>query len=456
MLQLPAYSQRQCGFDIIKASLIANDPSWMQKYEAHKASLQSVANRYEHSGAARKTTATQSPIPVIFHFMLTEAQLAQIGGMAGIQQRVDSQIMVLNRDFNRENLDSVLIPAGWKPLYGSSGIRFGLAHTDPWGYGTPGYTLNVIPNVPGGFSGATSAYSSAKHASTGGTDSWDATKYLNIWVTNFSDFSSMLGLTTYKSIIGTSFPLEEMGICINYRVFGKRASATDYYLPTGFGGNSYDKGRTLTHEMGHFFEIWHTWGDDGSQCPWGSSGSDDGLADTPPEGGSKFGSYTYDVPGGTYRDSCHIDTGMHEVQPYGVASLDFMNYTDDIAMQLFTHDQAAVMAHQVSDSGENFTLTQHPELLEWSALTYTPNLPGANSLNISPNPSGGMIYLSFDNTKDKLKDIIIINTLGEEVTTITGVDKGYYAIDLSNISEGIYFVKCNFASGSVTRKILLQ
>lgn len=57
------------------------------------------------------------------------------------------------------------------------------------------------------------------------------------------------------------------------------------------------------------------------------------------------------------------------MQPYGVASLNFMNYTDDVAMHMFTHDQAAVMAFQVSDSGESYSLTQHPELLLWSSRT---------------------------------------------------------------------------------------
>ncbi|MCD6013802.1 MAG: hypothetical protein K0Q79_3664 [Flavipsychrobacter sp.] len=454
-----SFAQRQCGFELAKAALIAQDPSWAQKYEAHRASLQGIANRHklQHSGAAHKTTAAPSPIPVIFHFMLTEAQLGQIGGTTGIQQRIDSQIMVLNRDFNKENLDSVLIPAGWKPLYGSSGIRFGLAHTDPFGYGTPGYTLKIIPNLPGGFMGASSNYSSAKHASTGGTDSWDVTKYINIWVTNFADFSSLLGLATYKSITGTGgYPVDEMGMCMNYGAVGKRVSATDYYMPNTISGNHYDMGRTLTHEMGHFFEIWHTWGDDGVKCPWETSGSDDGLADTPPEGGSKRDAHGYNVPNGTYRDSCHTDTALNEVQPYGVASLDFMNYTDDKAMQLFTHDQAAVMAYQVSDSGENFTLTQHPELLNWSPITYVPDIPGSHSLNISPNPSNGVIYVTFDNTMDVLKEISIINTLGQEVKNITTTDKGYHAVDLSNISKGIYFVRCNFASGSVTRKIVLQ
>lgn len=452
-------AQRQCGFDITKDALTTKDPSWVKKFSDHRASLQHIAEEFKtgHGNIAYKTTAT-SAIPVVFHYMLTEAQLTQIGGAAGIQQRIDSQIAVLNRDFNRGNLDSILIPSGWKPLFGSSGIHFGLAHTDPLGYGTPGYTLKIIPNVPGGFTGASSNYSSAKHESSGGTDSWDVTKYLNIWVTSFADFSTLLGLTTYKSITGGSgYPLNEMGVCMNYGALGKRVLPTDYYMSTGASHNFYDMGRTLTHEMGHFFEIWHTWGDDFSKCPWQATGSDDGLADTPPEGGPKFENAPYDIPGGTFRDSCHTDAGGHEVQPIGVASLDFMNYTDDIAMHMFTNDQVAVMASQVAVGGENFSLTQHPELLEWSTRTNASDLKKELALSISPNPATDRLYITFNNAADILVSVTVADAMGREIRSISpATNSGYNTIDLTNIIKGIYFVRCNFASGTVTQKILLQ
>jgi hypothetical protein len=452
-------AQRTCGSDLVKASLIARDPSWEQRLQAQKASLQAIADNYKQrqkQAGARKTTSA-SAVPVIFHYMVTAAQYAQIGGAAGIQQRIDSQVAVLNRDYNRENPDSVLIPSGWKPLYASVGIHFALAHTAPSGYGSTGYELLIIPDLPGGFFGASANYSDAKHASTGGLDAWDVTKYLNIWVTNFADYPGLLGLTLSKSKTGPppAFPVNEEGIVANYLTVGKRASPADIYYADH--GDHFDLGRTLTHETGHFFEIWHTWGDDGGLCPWDTTGgSDDGLADTPPEGGPKYHAYAYDVPGGTYRDSCHFHTV--EVQPYGCATLDFMNYTNDTAMQLFTPDQAAVMAAMVSDTGENYTLTQHSELLNWSPLTGIAQMPVDNSLTISPNPSAGLVYIIFDETKDELKQISVISILGRQMITVEpdGHNKNYYSIDLSGLNKGIYFVRCNFASGSITRKILLQ
>lgn len=456
----PALAQRQCGFEITKAALIAKDPAWAQKLQNQKASLQSVADSYKKNQLAnrgRKTTAV-SAIPVIFHYLVTNAQLLQLGGIAGVQQRVDSQMAVINRDFNRQNLDSALIPSGWKPLFASTGIRFGLAHTDPSGHGTPGYDIKIIPNSPGGFSGASSNYSNAKHASTGGTDSWDVNKYLNIWCTNFTDFGGLLGLTTYKSGTGVGgFPLDEEGVVLNYAVVGKRVSSADYYIPTTYHSDYYDQGRTLTHELGHFFEIWHTWGDDGGFCPW-NGGFDDGLGDTPPEGDSKYFAYPYTIAGGTYRDSCHLN-GSVEQQPYGAASLDFMNYTDDVAMQLFTPDQAAVMASMVLvPLGENYALTQHPELLNWSPITGVNNVPENYSLSISPNPTSGIVYITFNENTDELQKITVTDIFGKTIYNnhISGSGKSIYSIDLSGYSKGIYLVRCNFASGSITRKISLQ
>ena len=244
---------------------------------------------------------------------------------------------------------------------------------------------------------------------------------------------------------------------LNYAVVGKRTASTDYYIPTTYHSDYYDQGRTLTHELGHFFEIWHTWGDDGGFCPW-NGGSDDGLADTPPEGDSKYFAYPYTIAGGTYRDSCHLN-GSVEQQPYGAPTLDFMNYTDDVAMQLFTPDQVAVMASMVLvPTGENYSLTQHSELLNWSPITGVSNVTELSNLSISPNPTTGIVYITFNENTDALQEITVTDIIGKTIykSRITETGKLVYSIDLSAFIKGIYLVTCNFASGKITRKISLQ
>jgi type IX secretion system substrate protein len=461
--QTSLFAQRTCGFELNRTSLIARDPSWAQRLEAQRASLQGVADNYKTQMKGARATIAASPIPVIFHFILNSAQFAQIGGAAGIQQRVDSQIAVLNRDYNRQNSDSIKIPAQWKHLYASVGIQFGLAHTDPNGFGSPGYEISIISSD--GFSGTTSDYSDAKHTSAGGLDAWDVTRYMNIWCINFTDLPGLLGLTTWKSETGgTGYPVDEEGICVNYASVGKRASSSDYYIPTGYTTGSspdyYDQGRTITHEAGHFFEIWHTWGDDGGACPW-NGGSDDGLADTPPEGNYHYYNWPDTIPGGTYYDECRYDGGTGGIDTqqslYGIASHDYMNYVDDIAMFMFTTDQAAVMAAQVAPTGENYSLTQNPTLLNWSAKTAVATVTAENSLNIFPNPTTGIVSIVFDNSADELRQVNVFNMVGQEVLNVMEVQRnGYYSIDLSGMSKGMYFINCTFATGTVTRKILLQ
>lgn len=461
--QVGAHAQRKCGAEQLRSAIIARYPEAEQKFEEQRASLQSTADAYtlqKNAHAGEKTTAT-SAIPVVFHIVVDSAQFNLLGGTAGIAKRCDSQIAVLNRDYNRQNSDSTLIPTSWKPLYASVGIHFGLAHTDPAGHGAPGYELKIIPASPGGFSsGSSGDYSSAKHNSSGGADAWDVTKYLNVWCIYFSDNHTLLGITSPQSHVTAGWiPANEAGVCLNYLTLGKRTAATDHYISTGYSSDYYDMGRTLTHEFGHFFEIWHTWGDDGGSCPW-SGGHDDGLSDTPPEGDMKFGNYPYTITGGTYVDSCH-NNGATNVQPIGVACLDFMNYTDDKAMQLFTPNQASVMASKVASGGENYTLTQNPALLLYpdtinhAAIS---QVSAEKSLSIFPNPTTGIINVAFDPGSDELQQISILNTLGRKVYEVDtrGNSKDFYSVDLSGLAGGIYFVQCSFVSGCITRKVLLE
>jgi len=471
-----AQSPNKCGMDIIRQAMIAKDPSWKQRFDEQRDALQGIADAYksrsEADRLAGKTTAA-AVVPVIFHVLVTQGEYDTLGGNAGIARRIDSQIAVLNRDFNKGNSDSSLIPAGWKSRYANAGIQFGLAHTDPNGFGTPGFEINLIPNSPGGFSGATNSYSEVKHAISGGFDAWDITRYMNVWVTNFTDIDGLLGLTVPHSFTtGYGYPNDEIGICINWATLGKRVSPSDYYIPGSTPGDYFDQGRTLTHETGHLFEIWHTWGDDNGSCPWQTPFKDDGLADTPPEAGPKFDNTPYSITNGTYYDTCRYD-GSVDTQTvlFGVPCLDFMNYTDDAGMHLFTTDQVSVMDAMVLSSpgignglngsgiiGESHGLIQNPGLLNWSALTGTATIEAGLSLAVSPNPTNGWLHISWDGTGSRLMNIEVMNMLGQRMRYAYDLSGAadYYSIDLSALSKGIYLVRCNFASGSVTRKILLQ
>ncbi len=449
-----ALAQRKCGIADERNAMIAQDASWIQKFENQRISLQSIADQYlqQHNSGGEHKSTTIPTIPVIFHIMVTNAQLARMGGMDGIQMRVDSQIAVLNRDYNRQNPDSLVIPDLWKPLYGNAGIHFGLAHTSPMGWNSPGYELKIIPDLPGGFNaGSGGNYGEAKYDSTGGLSAWDISKYINVWCYNFADASGYLGLTYAKSFT-TATTRNQEGISIYYPALGCQDTGNTLFFPYG---HSFRLGRTLTHEMGHYFEIWHTWGDDGfDECPWTALKRDDGIADTPPQGNSTAGNPVYSISGGTINDVCK-DSMTVNMQPIGYACLDFMDYTDDSGMHLFTPMQAAVMASMVLPGGQSYSLTQHPELLQYPANTGIAGVKGDFNFIISPNPTTGLICVS---SSQKIQKLELYNAIGQEIrqTPTPGQQENYYSIDLSGFSKGIYFLRCNFASGSVISKVLLQ
>jgi len=481
----------RCGLLQFKQNLIAKDPAWADRFAAQKTALQGIADNYiaqRQSGKAQKTTSI-SPVPIIFHLILDSAQFNQIGGTAGIAIRCDSQIAVLNKDFNKENTDTSAVPSLWKPYAASVGIHFALARKDPNGNPSPGYEIKIIAGsgtTDAGFSDEDSAFPEAKTAATG-LAAWDVTKYYNVWCINFiGEASGLLGLTQPLSFCdttaGASNTVDQEGVCILYDVLG--CTAPDNTPPPNTGGASgwfipYNLGRTLTHETGHFFEIWHPWGDDNGRCPtWSTDttvnaitctpgvGDDDGLNDTPPESDAVYNNPPYTITGGTLNDCCQMH-GAVNTQTMGIACLSYMDYTDDDAMHMFTNMQAAAMASMVlvppttntgatgsGTIGENYELTQNPSLTEASAAV--PTIATTTQLNIFPNPTTGQVTLTFNSSAEILNQIIITNLLGQQVLSIDGQNKDYYSIDLSGMSKGIYFIKCNFASGSITRKLSLQ
>jgi hypothetical protein len=451
------FAQRKCGIVAIQNHIAATNPEFAAKLQERTANLQQEADNYyaqeKLANTSGKTTTVYSTIPVVFHIIVNATQLAQLGGAAGVAKRVDSQLAVLNRDYNRQNKDSTLIPSSWKPLYASSGIKFGPAHRDPAGHATYGYEIKTTTTTF--VAGPTYDYGSAKHLSSGGLDAWDPTSYLNIWCIYFSDNPTLLGVATPYSLTaagGGPIPYAQTGVCVSYDAFGKRVNTSDVYAGSGV----YDLGRTLTHEVGHFFELHHTWGDDNGDCPWMSTGHDDGIADTPPESDQTFGNPTYTITGGTVYDACKMN-GATLMQPIGIPCLDYMDYTDDKAMHMFTVGQVGVMKAQVfSTTAENFTLTQHPSLLNWPAEVS--EVEGNSNLNIFPNPTDGQVNITFNEQGSPLNEVVVTNTIGQQIQKIdcSNVKNGNFSVDLSGMAKGIYFVTCNFASGSITRKILLQ
>jgi hypothetical protein len=239
-------------------------------------------------------------IPVVFHIVLRNTLLVT-------DAQIQAQIDRLNLDYGGVNTDTTLIPAWFRPRFAKPNIQFKLAQRNANDDPSDG-----IDRVTTTISSFTIDDTRVKYTALGGADAWDHNRFFNVWITDLGQ--GYLGYSTFPN----SSPAGEDGVVIKYTT-----------LPGNPG--VYGKGRTLTHETGHFFYLYHTWGDEN-----GCVGSDF-IDDTPNQG-----TWT----SGCYRDSVHTDA-CSPTAP-GVMYQNFMDYTDDACMVMFTNDQKTRMETSIN------------------------------------------------------------------------------------------------------------
>jgi hypothetical protein len=415
-----------------------NNPQAKLFYEKQKAKNNEWATQINEflNHAQQKTTQTIYSIPVVFHVVLTQAKLNQLGGTAGVRDRMIAQLAAMNLDFSAKNSDSALIPVPFKPLFGNAGISFGPAHRTPSNTSTEGFDIKITTQQS--FSINSNYGSDPKFSSSGGIEAWDPFSYFNVWVVDIAE-AGLLGYTIPPSFVGPGGWTEgETGVVLDYGVFGKRTSLTEYFYPT-----SNDLGRTLTHETGHFFELEHVFGQD-STC---SGTGDDGIADTPPQSVATYNTTPITCPAFPKWDVCS-PTGN------GIMFMNFMDYVDDKCMFLFTKGQVDKMRAQFSISNIPISLSQHPEVFQWpTGVSEVTDTKG--SFELYPNPSNGRFDIYCNEAKG-LENIIVFNTMGQMVFQQNSEGKNNYSIDLTGFAKGLYLVQCRFSSGVQTKKIIIE
>jgi len=298
------FSQDRCSTVKYEEQRKLKNPNKESPQQFEEWMRQKSALRRMTTGRTQETQAT-AVIPVVVH-IIHNGEAVGSGTNLSIAQ-IESQINVLNKDFQRLNDDQTNTPSAFLPVAGSMDIEFVLARQDPIGAPT-----NGIVRVQG----TQTSWSVNDNALFKSLSYWPAEKYLNIWVVPFND----------QTIGYAQFPVSNLpdlqdspddrltdGVVISYTAFGS-VDDGPFVLES-----RYNKGRTLTHELGHFFGVLHIWGDDGSQC----TGSDY-VDDTP----NQAGSYVNQCPS-TTRSSCSSDD-MY---------MNFMDYTNDACMNLFTIGQ---------------------------------------------------------------------------------------------------------------------
>ncbi len=202
-------------------------------------------------------------------------------------------IDTMNKDFmwNRPEVLGKITPM-FRHLVGNPRIQFCLATVDPNGNPTTG-----ILRVPT----STSCFG-IDDAMKFESPAWDPSRYFNLWLVDFCG-----GILGYAQFPGG--PTSTDGVVMDYRT-----------LPGG-SFTSYNEGRTITHEVGHWFGIYHIWGD-------GDCNRDDGVGDTPPASGDQYGCPTSPLPQCGYPDRMYHN---------------YMDYTDDACLLMFSKGQALRM-----------------------------------------------------------------------------------------------------------------
>lgn len=334
-----------------------------KNYENDHVMYNQMLDQYMSSNQfATMRTNVNITIPVVIHVVYnTSAQ--NISDAQAI-----SQFSVLNNDFQRLNADSVNTPTPFRTVAGGVGITFCLAQRDPNGNPTTG----VIHKSTSVASFTTD--DKVKSSATGGDDPWDVTRYVNIWVCNLG--SSLLGYGEFP----TGTISNTWGLVLNYTATGTIGTATA----------PFNKGRTGTHEFGHCFNLNHIWGDAG-QC-----GASDNCVDTPPQrggtaapAGCNYGTPTYPWQPNTCTRPDGV-AGANVTNTNGDMFMNYMDYTDDAAMNMFTKNQCSRMLAVVTTAPWNVLASSNGctpvNALDASMVNVLNPIPGSSTCNNNVTP----------------------------------------------------------------------
>ena len=237
-----------CGTSEAVQKSLAAHPELMAAYLAEQARLDALdkvafANGYKEDKSVMAGMPAIPVIPIVFHII-------ELGGPENISDaQVIDEVRILNEDYNKLNPDTSAVVASFKPIVANVGIQFKLAQKTPAGVCT-----NGIDRI----------YSTLTNSADDGSklDDWPHNQYLNVWVVKTIGTAGVAG---YAYLPGTTSSATD-GILILSSYIGS--------IGTGSPATS----RALTHEIGHFLNLQHTWGPTNNP---GVACGDDGVTDTP-------------------------------------------------------------------------------------------------------------------------------------------------------------------------------
>ncbi len=413
----PAFSQtvqtqpRRCASNEVYLQQLKDDPQFAQNQKNIEAFTQ---NFIRNGGAASMDkTLSGTPtyiIPVVIHVVYkTTAQNISIS-------QIQSQIDVLNKDYQKLNTDVTKVPSVWTSLVGDFKVQFCLATIDPNGLATTGIVRKSTTKT------SFSTNNDVKKTAKGGDDAWPAASYLNIWVCHLGG-----GILGYAQFPGGAAATD--GVVIDFKAFGTNGAAA----------YPYNLGRSATHEIGHWLNLRHIWGDDGTGC----NGSDL-VGDTPNQADEHYGCPKFP------QVSCSNG-------PNGDMFMNYMDYSDDRCMYMFTNGQRdrAYAVLQTGGAHHSVTVSGKCGSAKVASVTSTTATNAKALLNVIPNPVvSGTPTVAYKLNSAASVQLIIADVYGTFVKSINiGTQpEGTFQVrpaEIGRLENGIYLLKLVSSTGEM-------
>ncbi len=375
---------------------------------ARQAEIETHTQNWIRNNERQTSVREVITIPVVVHVVYFD-ETENIS-----DQQIYNQIQVLNEDFRFLNEDRDRIPSAFQGDAADVGFEFCLVNIDPEGNPTNGITRtqtmyecvgNTVDEL------APDGTPRLFYSNKGGRDIWDSEQYLNLYVANTC--GRFLGRA---KLPGTVSPNED-AVTIDYDHFGDNCS------PSSF---PFDLGRTATHEVGHFFNLRHIFGD-ATGCSM-----DDLVEDTPLQDTAYFGCPT------------HPQLSCSSFDQF----MNFMGFVDDRCMQMFTNGQRDRMMATLASGGPRNGLAM-------SSLCNTPSVPTEDVLTVFPNPVNDCLHLNFETSSSEKVAIRLFNPLGQIVYENKNQNPlALKSINTTNLAGGVYWLVIEYGDERISKKVM--
>ncbi|MBT8196511.1 MAG: zinc metalloprotease, partial [Bacteroidia bacterium] len=386
---------KSCGTDQYLQQQILKDPGLQNRMDAIEKFVQKqIKNPTKQTNRSALIT-----IPVVFHVLYNNS--TQNISTAQLQSQID----VLNEDFAALNSDIANVPTAFQGLTANTQIQFCIASVDPNGNPTNGI-IRVSTNTS-----SFGTNNAIKFTAQGGSDAWPASDYMNFWVGNLTG-----GLLGYAQFPGGTASTD--GVVCLYTSIGRPPFNT-------FGGN-FNLGRTATHEVGHWLNLRHIWGD--SNC------GNDFVADTPTQQTSNGGCPNFP----------HVTCSNG---PNGDMFMNYMDYVNDACMVMFSTGQSTRMNATFAVGGPRNSLLNSVGCGSL-AQCIDPPTPGQVSASLSSVCAGTLVNFSLSGSSGGVGETYqwqqsTNNSTWNNISGAVGLNTSL------TISSNTY-VRCNVTCGTST------